>query len=101
MEEKKLYTMDDLRRVLIPNAIRSQIGLESGDKLSGQTDTSGNCITLCKAEDGQVVIDDLGRVTLDLDCHKALGWTAGDKLAICPGQEGGSIKITLHKKSCD
>ena len=78
----RIHTLDDMRRILIPRALRSQLGWQVGDTLSGFADINRNCVTISKAQYGDLEIDGLGRVALDKLYHNILDWATETSFAV-------------------
>jgi len=75
--------MDDLRRVLIPEVLRDQAGLDYGDWLTPIPNLADNTITLFKNDSFEgLEIDSFGRIELDKAQAMYMGLAKGDKLAV-------------------
>jgi len=98
MNNTKIHVLDELRRVLLPAALRNQIGWEIGDNLTAVLCNKTQAITL--HEGGDLKIDSLGRVALDKAHTKKLGWDKGDKLEITVKKEEELIALSVHQKQC-
>ena len=83
MNNTRIMTMDELRRVLIPEVLRSQMGLDYGDWLTPVPNPADNSIILFKNYNYEgLEIDPHGRVALDKAQVTYMGWAKGVKLAV-------------------
>lgn len=83
MNNSRIQTMDDLRRVLIPEVLRDQAGLDYGDWLTPIPNLADNTITLFKNDSFEgLEIDSFGRIELDKAQAMYMGLAKGDKLAV-------------------
>jgi len=103
MKTTSIHSMDDLRRVLIPNGLRNQTGFNIGDRLTALVNHVDKTVTLFKFDGsggGELTLDALGRVTLDNGYVNSLGWGKRDKLTVTLGTGGITIALAMHQKAC-
>ena len=97
MKANHLSIMDELRRVLLPMELCEQLGWKTGSKVNAQINKSDKSLHIYTssvniAGDSKMVIDELGRVTLEEGVLGELGWDIG-KLSISIDSTGSLLLL--------
>ena len=78
MENTKVCTMDEHRRILLPASLYTQLGWERGSKITAQICTSSRSVELRATDKSGMIIDDLSRVKLDKEFCAELAWRSAE-----------------------
>jgi len=94
MADAKSSTLDELRRIILPSHLIKQMGWVAGTRVADLLVEKKQSIMLIEQENGELWIDDLGRVTLNPEYCDALGWSAKDVINIITA-DGNSTSLLL------
>jgi len=95
MATKRICTLDEMRRLLLPSQLCTQLGWERGIRIAARIDESDKSVELLTSEEGELHLDGLNRITLDKSLCDKLGWGAGDvSISIDSTDTKSLIKLT-------
>jgi len=97
MEVNHFSAMDEFRRVLLPMELCENLGWKKGRKVCAGIDQSDKSLNIQATDDnatdnGEMVIDELGRITLSESMLSELGWDIG-KLSISIDATGSFLVL--------
>jgi len=90
MQTEHFCAMDELHRVLLPMKLCEQLGWGSGSKVTASINQPDKTLNIKSSENGEMMIDDLGRITLGESMLSELGWDIG-KLSISIDSTGSFL----------
>ena len=95
---KKIVTLDDAGRLIIPSVLSRQLGWVKGGKLTASLNTVDKHILLTANEDGDICIEDLSLIKIPKYVRTELGWSNSDKIAVTLDVPSQHIKLNLEDK---
>ena len=82
MKNARICTVDELRRLLLPQELCKELGWTVGSKIAPKINEADKLVELLPDDNGSLHLDDLYRVALTGEHLTALGWSTKDKIAI-------------------
>ena len=98
MDNKSIHMIDECGRVLLPAKLRGQIGLQASGSLTALVYVMDKYIVLFKRQDGELALDELGRICIPQTTLKQLQWGERDKLAVAVNVREGTIMLSMYEK---
>jgi len=77
METNYFSTMDEFRRVLLPTELCEKLGWKRDSKVNAQINQPDKSLNINMSDNGEMTIDDLGRIALGESILSELGWDIG------------------------
>ncbi|MCL2841398.1 MAG: AbrB/MazE/SpoVT family DNA-binding domain-containing protein [Defluviitaleaceae bacterium] len=83
--EKSYYesTLKALGHIEVPAELRERMGWEYGTRLNALISEAAGKITLLTKDDGEIQVDNLGRIQLSEGSRKLLEWNENDPFEFC------------------